>query len=276
MPSRRARIAAALVLCAAAHAAAGCGVVRSSQAARTGRPAPAVSQPEPAIPVHGGREAFEHYVTRVRALSRTVASGRQHPSVVSVETADPVLRAALAGLSSAPTSERYRTVAIAYRAAGIDDRAFDYYTAAVRLDRTDAAAYDGLARIWRDWGVPQVGLVEAHRAIFHAPASAAARNTLGTLLQGLGQVKEARAAYEASLRLDPQAAYALSNLCALDLAAGRLDEGTAACQRALSIDPVLFAARRNLASIDAAGAAAGPRTAADVPAKQPSRIPPGE
>jgi Flp pilus assembly protein TadD len=206
-------------------------------------------------------ESFEHYVARVRALAQQAAPARQRPPVASLESTDPVLRAALARLALEPTPEQHRAVAAAYLRAGISDHAFDHFTAAVRLDRTDAAAYDGLARIWRDWGFAHLGLNDASHAVFYAPRSAAAQNTLGTLLQALGQRQEARRAYKAALDLDPRAAYALNNLCTLGLEQGQLSDATATCRQALSLDPTLLAARRNLATLLALETATGPRTA---------------
>jgi tetratricopeptide (TPR) repeat protein len=223
-------------------------------------------------------ESLEDYVARVRALAHRVAIGRHRPVVPSVEALDPWLREAVARLAAEPTGARHREVAAAYRRAGIDDLAFDHYTAALRLDRTDAAAYDGLARIWRDWGWPHLALVDAHRAVFHDPGSPAARNTLGTVLQALSQAGAARRAYETAIALDPGAAYALNNLCTLDLAARRLAEATAACERALAVDPALLAARRNLAIARAAKLGDEPRAATVRPDPEapPSTKPPGQ
>lgn len=228
-------------------------------AGRTGVPAvspPAVT-PSAVTPSAGAArpappaadDSLEAYIARVRARSHQAGIPRMRSTATSVEQADPVLRDALDRLALAPGPERHRAVASAYLRVGIADKAFDHFTAAVALDRTDAAAYDSLARIWRDWGFANLGLSDAHRAVYYAPSSAAARNTLGTLLQALGLTGEARRAYDQAVALDPGAAYAISNLCALDLAEGRLADAARTCQRALEIDAGLFAARRNLALV---------------------------
>ena len=95
------------------------------------------------------------------------------------------------------------------------DAAFDHLTAATRLDPRDAAAYDARARIWRDWGFPELGMADSARAVFFAPNSAAAHNTWGTLLAAAGFDAEARREFEAALALDPHAAFARANLCSL-------------------------------------------------------------
>ncbi len=214
------------------------------------------------------RDPLADFVTRVRA--RAVLSGVQRSSsnVQMAETADPALRAALGALAQGRTAARHGAVAAAYLQAGIRDLAFEHFTAATRLDPAAGAAYDGLARIWRDYGFFPLALTDAHRAVYWLPESAAARNTLGTVLQALGLHAEARRAYEAALRLDPSAAWAHNNLCTLDLEQGRAADAARRCRQALALNPSLLAARRNLVLAESAGAARPPRTVADV---QPPR-----
>lgn len=248
----------ALAIVLTTMVAAGCGGSRArSHAAPAASPiAPAALGPAPAAPradpsAAAASEPLDAYIARVRARAQQAIVARTRTTAISVEAADPRLRDALDRLAIAETSDRRHAAAAAYLHAGIVDKAFDQFTAALRLDRTDAAAHDGLARIWRDWGFPHLGLPDAHRAVYYASRSAAARNTLGTLFQALGLTAEARRAYEAAVSLDAGAAYALSNLCALDLAEGRLADAAAACGRALDADPTLLAARRNLALVRA-------------------------
>jgi Flp pilus assembly protein TadD len=85
----------------------------------------------------------------------------------------------------------------------------------VAVDPRDAAAHDQLARMWRDWGLAHLGLPDARAAVKHAPRSAAAHNTLGTLLEATGRFRDARRAYERALALDRDATYALTNLTRL-------------------------------------------------------------
>jgi Flp pilus assembly protein TadD len=94
--------------------------------------------------------------------------------------------------------------------------AFDHLTAATRLDPSDAAAYDARARIWRDWGFAHLGVGDATRAVYHAPDSAEAHNTRGTLLAVLGQTDAARQEFERAVQLDQGATFAKTNLCLLD------------------------------------------------------------
>jgi Flp pilus assembly protein TadD len=98
--------------------------------------------------------------------------------------------------------------------------------------------------------MPDLALGDAYRALRCRPDSAAAHNTLGTVLQALGQTKNARRAFDRALELDPDATFALNNLCYLSLQEIKAREAQQACERALAkkpLEPMLTAARTNLA-----------------------------
>ena len=134
-------------------------------------------------------------------------------SAETLERQDRGLSDATAALEAAPTAEHHRQVAYAYRRLGVLDAAFEHFSDALRLYPKDALALDGRARIWRDWGLPQIGLGDAYRAASYAPSSAVPLNTLGTLFYHLGRMIEARDAFERALVREPGAAYAQRNLC---------------------------------------------------------------
>jgi tetratricopeptide (TPR) repeat protein len=169
-----------------------------------------------------------------------------------VETSDATLARALRTLNDAPTSEAYRRVGVEYRRLQVYDQAYEYYTGAIKLDPKNAAAFDGLARTWRDWGVPRLGLSHAYMAVHLAPEWAAAQNTLGTMLYVMGNGMEARRRFERAIALDPTAAYALNNLCYLSFTEGNEARAIAECTDALTRQPTLIAARNNLALVHAA------------------------
>jgi len=110
-----------------------------------------------------------------------------------------------------------------------------------------AEAHEAMAQVWRDWGMPALGLSSAHRAVFYAPRSASAHNTLGTLLDALGQPDAAAESYRQAIVLSPAAGWALNNLCYLEFRRGRLPEAQASCEAALRATPQLAAAHNNLA-----------------------------
>jgi tetratricopeptide (TPR) repeat protein len=179
---------------------------------------------------------------------------RAVPSRTTLQTAeqwDAALASALTRMGESPSAADLLAVAAAYKRIGIGDKAIDYYAKALEMAPGSAAAYDGLARVWRDWGFPDVGLAEAYRAAYYAPASAEVQNTLGTLLQALGSNGPARERYERALALDPRAAYALANLCGLELMEGLPEKAVATCERALAIDDGLNVARRHLTVAEA-------------------------
>ena len=173
-----------------------------------------------------------------------------HPD--GIEVSDVTLARALQALHDAPTSEAYRRVGVEYRRLQVYDRAHEYFTGAIKLDPKNAAAFDGLARTWRDWGVPRIGLSHAYMAVHLAPQWAAGQNTLGTMLYVMGNGMEARRRFERAIALDPNAAYALNNLCYLSFIEGNEARAIAECTDALTRQPTLTAARNNLALVHAA------------------------
>jgi len=156
------------------------------------------------------------------------------------------LASALSRHTAAPTSDSEIGLGQAYVRVGILDKAYEHFANASRLDPREAAAWDGLARIWRDWGFPHFALGHAYRAVSAAPLSSAVHNTLGTILQALGQGPEARAQFARALELDGAAVYARNNLCYSWLMEGDTVAASAECERALAIEPGLIAARNNL------------------------------
>lgn len=190
---------------------------------------------------------LSEYMQKLRHLSAGARPLSAKDAAETLEARDPALAADLLLLQSAPSAERHRAIGERYRGLGVLDAAHRHFNSALALNPRDAATYEGLARVWRDWGLPQLAVGDAHRATFYAPQSASARNTYGTIMQALGRSADARAAYELASRLDPGAGYALNNLCYLALVNGRVDEAIEGCSAALRRDPTLAAARNNLA-----------------------------
>lgn len=189
--------------------------------------------------------ALEEFMSKVRARSVTA-----HPLTRrerTVEGNDVALTAALITVKARPSAANHRKVAALYLRHGIKDVAHEHFTAALQLDSKDAASWDGVARIWRDWGFPDLALPDATRAVYFAPYSPIVHNTLGTILQVLGRRAEARAAYEKALSLDATAPYALTNLCYGWALEGEAAKAANACRQALRLQPDMEAARNNLA-----------------------------
>lgn len=219
---------------------AGCASVRPHVVTRpSDRPAGALGA--------GGARDLPSSIGETHAADHDARPSRS--PLPTVEARYPELTDAIGRASAAPTALNLVLAGEAYRRAGILDRASDYYTRATRLAPASAAAWDGLARTWRDWGFPELALPHASRAVFFAPDSAAAHNTLGTILHALGQAWEARSEFTQAFVLDPKAAYALNNLCYSWVSAGRGTLAGDACRQALALAPDLGPARNNLALV---------------------------
>lgn len=188
---------------------------------------------------------LSEYARKLREL-QTQATTKQS-LLPTIETANPALASALLRLRMAETADHHRGVAAEYRRAGVTDYAYRHLQRALKLQPCDGEAFEELAKLWRDWGRPELALGDAHRAIHCRPSSVSAYNTLGTVLQALNQPANARRAFELALAFDSSAAYALNNLCYVALAEGKAEEAQRWCERALSVEPEFTVARNNLA-----------------------------
>ena len=183
-------------------------------------------------------------------------------SGVTIESNDPRLAAAILAEAVRPGAESSLQVAREYIRLGVLDSAFKLTERALKREPNLPAAHDMMARIWRDWGMPETALVHAHRAIYFAPRWSGAHNTLGTVLYALDRIAEARTAFLRAFELDSGASWALSNLCYLEFRTGNLDEARRRCEAAVRTSPALAAAHNNLALTHAAaGDMAGARGA---------------
>jgi Flp pilus assembly protein TadD len=188
------------------------------------------------------------------AMSRGVAGGAPATTLgaSTLESQDPVLSLALTRVMVSRTPEHLAAVGARYAQLGVADTAMDYYSASLATDARYVPALDGAARIWRDWGQLERALGDAYRASYYAPRSPEAWNTLGTVLQFLGQSENAAAAYRRALTLDGSATYARSNLCYLAFLQGQASEAQAECAAAVDADGRFVQARNNLALVHAA------------------------
>lgn len=229
----------------------GCATGRSgggSLTARFVRPGkPAIDYGGPPIPT---AESLQHHMQQVRHVSTAAKPSGSFGS--TLESTDPRLGMAVLVEAILPTPQNQLRVAQEYRRLGVLDAAHARLNRALTKAPNFAAAHEELARVWRDWGLPDEGLGSAYRATYFDPSSASAQNTLGTILAALGRTADARRAYMKALTLDHDAAYASNNLCYLEFRAGRLDEAGARCEAALRVAPDMTAAHNNLGLVYAA------------------------
>lgn len=158
----------------------------------------------------------------------------------------------MAALAASETVPNLRRVANEYARVGVYDQAENYLSRALKLDPHDAASWEARAQAWRDMALPERALPDAQRAIFYAPQSASARNTLGTVLFALNQPADAAKAFNDAIAIDPGATWARNNLCYVSLLAGDAKAAIEQCAAAVSTDPKMAVARNNLALVYAA------------------------
>ena len=155
---------------------------------------------------------------RREALARRAAAAPEQ--LRSIEGTDVALRNALAALGQLESAAAHVAVAQQYWRLHVYDAVYDHYTDAIRLEPRNVTAWDGRARVWRQWHMTEPALSDAHRARYFGPERPDVLNTLGTILEQAGQCGAARDAYASALKLDPSAGWAKDNLVRLE---GRTD-----------------------------------------------------
>jgi Flp pilus assembly protein TadD len=228
--------------------AAGSGCASAHPAGRVQLPqvAPgAGDQPETAASPPGADSDDATDMGQPRELSSRGRS--QLTNARSAEQWSAELAEAAARHAAAPTTENELALAQKLAGLGIEDQALEHFARITRLSPRTSAAWEGLARIWRDWGAAGLGLGDAYRAVAADLESPEARNTLGTLLECLGHGPAARTQFAKALSLDGSAAYAQNNLCYSWLLEGRASDALPHCRMALAAEPLSTTARNNLA-----------------------------
>jgi Tfp pilus assembly protein PilF len=214
---RGGRLRAAFVggaLCLALSAAGGCATSVSSSPfiVRQGRGPIEVGVPGETPTIDRAALA------RAESDARARRSAERPRALPSIEQRYPALRDALKALAQSPSADAHIKVAIAYHQLHVLDAAFDHFSDAAVFDAKSIAAWDGRARVWRDWGFVGRALADVHRARFLGPDRADVYNTLGTILERAGQCDGARRAYRDALVRDSQATWARENLTRLEAA----------------------------------------------------------
>ena len=138
---------------------------------------------------------------KLRALQSKAAP--KNSLLPTIESSNPELARALLLLAMHESAENHRLAASAYRKAGVLDFAYRHFQRAVVLEPCDGVSYDGMARLWRDWGMPDLALSDVHRALNCTEKSAEIYNTLGTILESLGQPRSAERAYRSAVGAQP-------------------------------------------------------------------------
>jgi Tfp pilus assembly protein PilF len=224
--------------------ASGCAAVNSAPVA-AGLAKQGKAALDPGGPSLAAGATLQETMRAVRHLSARPVT--KESAGTRAESVDPQLAAALRLATANPSPQHHVQVAHEYLRLRILDTAYTFANRAVLQKPRLAEAHELLARIWRDWGMPDLAIGPASRAAYFDPASASAQNTLGTVLDALGQHAEARRAFARAVALDASASWALNNLCFVELRTGGLLEARKHCEAALEVDPTMTAARNNLA-----------------------------
>jgi len=239
---------ARIAIVAALVAGSGCAAREGRFASRFVKPGePSATYDDPTVPAP--KSTLSDYVRKLRALQSKATA--KSSSLPTIESSNPELARAILLLAMHESPENHRLAAMAYRKAGVLDFAYRHFQRAVILDACDGVSYDGMARLWRDWGMPDLALSDVHRALNCSKRSPEIYNTLGTVLEALGQPAAAERAYQNAVALDPRATFALNNLCYLQMSAGNASAAAHFCEAALAVDPNFAAARNNLALVEA-------------------------
>jgi tetratricopeptide (TPR) repeat protein len=180
------------------------------------------------------------------------ASAPKTQVATTVEANDPLLTEALMRVAVERSAPHLLAAAHRYYQLRIRDRAMDLYSEAIRRDSRLASAFDGRARVWRDWGMLEHAMGDAYRATYFAPYSGEAWNTLGTILQAMNRLTDARAAFTRATRAGGETPYAWNNLCYLSFTSAHIAQALTECSNALAEDPENRYAQNNLALIHAA------------------------
>ena len=181
-------------------------------------------------------ESLSDYMEKVRHLSaRPVRSGT---SASRSRVCDPRLSGGAAARKRVlPTAENHLRVAQEYRRLGMLDTAYARLNRAVQQDPQLAEAHER----WRGSGATGDSRIRVSGPPI-APSTTtrdrrAPENTLGTILDALGQTRRRATRLRAGVSLDPTAAWAFNNLCYLELRSAVCREARARCEAALRLEP---------------------------------------
>jgi spermidine synthase len=187
----------------------------------------------------------ERAVSRPREPALWIALSRLH---VSAGRFDAALDAAMAACKIMPPDPAaLEQLASLYSDAGDAGMLAPIARLLMReFPQRAGAAYYGAASEFLQ-GRLEGALALAQRAVVLDGAYAPAQNLRGAILAQLGQAGEARAAFEAALRLDPGDSAAYTNFGLMELASGHRDAAATLVGEALTLDPSSAAGWQGLA-----------------------------
>ena len=201
------------------------------------------------------RRAAEARPCRSTCGSFAPCSRRPHPRTASCRRSNRATPSWRERCSCSRCTRAPRTIALPPRPIGrrvCSTSPTGTFSAPSSWSPATPSSYDGMARLWRDWGMPDLALSDVHRALNCSKKSAEIYNTLGTMLESLGQQAGGRA------RLSKRGGAQPARHVRVEQPVLPPDERRATapplqqfCEAALAIDPNFAPARNNLALVEA-------------------------
>ena len=142
--------------------------------------------------------------------------------------------------------QNHYELASVYHRLRIFDRAYLEYQKAIEAAAENPIYYEGVGRLWRDWGTPDSGISYLQKALELRPAYPEAWNTLGTIYDEIRDFSQAQHCYLKALALNSELDFVHSNLCFSYLQTGEVQEAVNQGEKAVQLNPNLTQARNNL------------------------------
>jgi tetratricopeptide (TPR) repeat protein len=164
-----------------------------------------------------------------------------------VEEHDPTLASLIEKEKSDPTNaENHFQIASIYHRYRIFDVAYSEYQKAIERDAGNPVFYEGLGRLWRDSGAPQLGISVLEKALQLKSDLVEAWNSLGTIYDEVGNFAQAQHCYLKALESDPSLDFVHNNLCFSYLQIGEVEKAIYHGEKAVELNPGFAAAHNNL------------------------------
>jgi tetratricopeptide (TPR) repeat protein len=210
-------------------------IVRANNAQAKDRPHRAKSHPEPS--------SKSEMLQGSKAVNAKTSI--TNPDVL--EQKHPVVASLLEKIQHDPNNpQNHYELASVYHRLQIFDKALLEYEKAIEAASENPEYYEGVGRLWRDWGTPTSGINYLQKALDLRSSYPEAWNTLGTIYDQLRNFSQAQRCYLNALVLNSELDFVYSNLSFSYLQTGEVQEAIYYGERAVQLNPNLIQARNNL------------------------------
>jgi tetratricopeptide (TPR) repeat protein len=164
-----------------------------------------------------------------------------------LEVRDPVLSSLLDKVKAEPRSaEAHFNLGVVYHRYRVLDKAYGEFQNAIRLNPVNAAYYEVMGRLWRDWRAPQLGINDLQRALQLKPDFVEAWNSLGTIYDAIGDFTQSQQCYLKALEINSDLDFVHNNLCFSFLQQGDIERAIYHGNIAVRLNPDFKVAHNNL------------------------------